>query len=765
MNEAMNNPAAYILKFINQTQKSVFLTGKAGTGKTTLLKEILKTTHKNVAVVAPTGIAALNAGGVTIHSFFQLPLGGFIPQKNVETQFSAYAKFESHDTLRRHFKMSNQKRSVIVNLELLIIDEVSMLRADLLDAIDFMLKTTRKNQRPFGGVQVLFIGDLLQLPPVMKDDEWQILRNYYQGKFFFHAHIIQQFPPLYIELSKIYRQTDDQFIAILNNLRNNLITKEDLTVLNQFVQKDFDLKTNPGYITLTTHNRKADQINAESLQLLKGQTVTLKADIIGDFPEKIFPLDENLHFKIGAQIMFVKNDISPEKNFFNGKMGFIAQVSQEEVLVHFPDENKTIAVEKYEWKNIRYSVNPNTKEIEEEVLGTFTQYPIKLAWAITVHKSQGLTFDKAALDVSQVFLPGQAYVALSRLRSLNGLILLNSINLNGISSDKDVMLYAEQKASDEILKETLDLETRNFTQDYLMESYNWAMVVQEFRNHGYSYKENSEKSEKSKYQKWGQDLMEKMLALDDPSRKFRSQLYQLFNEESRDYNFINDRIKAANTYFIPLLETVLDLVLYQIEVVKRSKKSKAYFDELSELDDLLTKIILRILRAKNMIEAVAAGEEICKENLLSTELKNYKSNKIKLVQEQFKEENHVLVEDDQDEVRYTKTKKFKTPKKSTYEETFELFQAKTPIKTIAEIRKLTTQTIESHLSKLISEGKISINDVLPNDKIDQLEYIFINYKEESLSPLKEKYGDEFTWSELKFYRAYLEFSSTNNTPK
>ena len=315
--QTISEAAKYTLQFINQTQRSVFLTGKAGTGKTTLLREIIETTHKNTVVVAPTGIAALNAGGVTIHSMFQLPFSGFIPSHTAESQFSETMKFENKDSLRRHFKMNGLKKSVIRNMELLIIDEVSMLRADLLDAMDYMMQTVRKKATPFGGVQVLFIGDLLQLPPVVRDEEWRTLRNYYKGKFFFHSHVIQQYPPLYIELSKIFRQTDSSFIAVLNNLRNNQITPEDVQVLNQYVKPDFDLKANKGYITLTTHNAKADAMNAQALEDLKGELITYTPEIIGDFPEKIYPVEYNLQLKLGAQIMFVKNDLAFEKNYFN----------------------------------------------------------------------------------------------------------------------------------------------------------------------------------------------------------------------------------------------------------------------------------------------------------------------------------------------------------------------------------------------------------------------------------------------------------------
>ncbi|OUL60880.1 helix-turn-helix domain-containing protein [Flavobacterium sp. AJR] len=751
----ISEAASYTLQFINQTQRSIFLTGKAGTGKTTLLREIIETTHKNTVVVAPTGIAALNAGGVTIHSMFQLPFAGFIPD-NSSPQFSETTKFETKATLRRHFKMNNVKRSVIRNMELLVIDEVSMLRADLLDAMDFMMQTVRKNSQPFGGVQVLFIGDLLQLPPVIRDEEWRTLRTYYRGKFFFHSHVIQQNPPLYIELSKIFRQTDDSFISVLNNLRNNQITPQDIQSLNQYVQPDFDLKNNPGYITLTTHNAKADTINNQAINDLKGKMNNYFPDIVGDFPEKIYPLDPNLQLKVGAQIMFVKNDMSFDKNYFNGKMGVIKSLSSQEIMVHFPEENKTIEVEKYEWQNIRYKVDEMTQEIEEEVLGTFVQYPIKLAWAITVHKSQGLTFDKAALDVSQVFLPGQAYVALSRLRSLNGLILLSPLRMNGISNDQDVMDYALNKASEELLKNSLHFETKNFIHKYLANSFDWANLAQEWRNHQYSYNDKSESSEKAKHALWAKKQTLIIESLVDPAIKFIVQLNRIFNNETVDLIHVSERIEAAYGYFMKPMDELVYELLYKMEEIQRVKKAKAFYDELVLLEELQTKAVLRLMKARLLIETVVAGDTISKEKLTSPEIKSYKSKKTTTIRDNFKSKNGDLLDDDEPVERYSSKKpKEKTVKKSTVEETYELWQEKMSIKDIANIRKLTTQTIESHLVKLIQTKVISVNDVLPADKIAALKEAFQFYQEESLNGLKEKHGEKFTWDELRMYKASL----------
>ncbi len=753
--QTISEAAVYTLKFINQTHRSVFLTGKAGTGKTTLLREIIQTTHKNTVVVAPTGIAALNAGGVTIHSMFQLPFGGFIPD-NSSPHFSENTKFETRATLRRHFKMSGLKKSVIKNMELLIIDEVSMLRADLLDAMDFMMQTVRKKTSPFGGVQVLYIGDLLQLPPVIRDEEWRTLKNYYKGKFFFHSHVIQQNPPLYIELSKIFRQTDDVFISILNNLRNNQISPQDVQNLNQYVNPNFDLKANKGYITLTTHNTKADAMNAQALEDLEEKLVVYKPSIVGDFPEKIFPVDEELKLKVGAQVMFVKNDLSFDKKYFNGKMGIIQSLSKEEILVHFPEENTTIEVEKYEWENIRYKVDELTKEIEEEVLGTFVHYPIKLAWAITVHKSQGLTFDKAALDVSQVFLPGQAYVALSRLRSLNGLILLSPLRMNGISNDQDVMDYSLNKASDDFLKNSLHFETKNFIHNYLVNTFDWAELAQEWRNHKFSYSDNSESSAKSKQANWAAKQLEAIDRLLDPSQKFIVQLNKIFNAETVDLNHVSERFLAAYNYFIKPMDDLVFEILWKVEEVKRLKKAKAFYEELMVLEELQTKAVLRLMKAKLLIETVVAGETISKEKLTSDVIKKYISHKTEAIQAQFKEVNVTLIEDEADVERYTKKKKAtKEPKKSTIEETYELWLAKNSIQDIANIRKLTSQTIEGHLVKLIQAKKVSVQDVLPLDKIEELAEAFRYYKEESLTGMKEQFGEKYTWDELRMFKASL----------
>jgi len=753
--KTLSAEANYVLQFINQTNRSIFLTGKAGTGKTTLLKEIIATTHKNCVVVAPTGIAALNAGGVTIHSLFQLPFAGFIPNDSTP-RFFENSRFETKATLRRHFNMSALKKSVIQNMELLVIDEVSMLRCDLMDAMDFMLQVVRRKNQPFGGVQILFIGDLLQLPPIIKEEEWRTLCSFYTGKFFFHSHVIQQNPPLYIELSKIFRQTDEQFITVLNNLRNNQISTDDIEILNKFVKPDFDLKANKGFITLTTHNVKADSINSQSLSDLKGEIKSYNAFVIGDFPDKIFPLEENLELKIGAQVMFIKNDLGFDKKYFNGKMGIIKALSDEEIHVHFAEENKTIEVERYEWQNIRYTIDENTKEITEEVLGTFTHYPIKLAWAITVHKSQGLTFDKAALDVSRVFLPGQAYVALSRLRSLNGLVLLSPLQLNGISSDQDVMDYAENKASEEILKHSLKQETKNFIHNYLKSSFDFTDLVQEWRNHQFSYSDNTEKSGKSKNAVWAKKQAESVESLLNPSRKFMAQLNKIFQDEEVDFQFVSERIYAAYSYFLNPLDSLVHEILWKLEEVIRTKKQKAFYDELVALESLQIKAVLQLMKARLLVDIVKKGETISKEKLTDEAIKNYRIRKLETIREEFKKANVILIEDEADLERYTKKgKSEKETKKTTVEKTHELWLEKNSFKEIAAIRKLTIQTIEDHIVKLIQSETISISDVMPEEKIKELTIAFKGYKEETLKNLKEQLGEKFTWEELKMFKASL----------
>lgn len=754
--EPITKAAEYTLRFINQTNKSVFLTGKAGTGKTTLLREIIATTHKNTVVVAPTGIAALNAGGVTIHSLFQLPFAAFLPDSKELPFFSETVKFENQHSLTRHFNMNATKKAVIRNMELLVIDEVSMLRADILDAMDFMLRKVRRNEQPFGGVQVLYIGDLLQLPPVVKPEEWRLLSNYYRGMFFFHSHVVQQYPPLYIELDKIFRQTDDAFISVLNNLRNNRITAADQQLLNQFVQPDFDFKAHTGYITLTTHNAKADALNSDALADIKGKQYTFLPEIVDDFPEKIFPVEEKLLLKVGAQVMFVKNDLSYEKRFFNGKMGVVKALSDNEIIVHFPEENTSIEVERYEWQNIKYKVNENTKEIEEELLGTFTHYPIKLAWAITVHKSQGLTFDKAVLDVSNVFAPGQAYVALSRLRSLNGLILLSPLNMKGIASDEEVLQYALNKASTEILQQSLSVETQQYLFKSLITSFDFKQLMQEWRNHHFSYQQEAPKSPKRKHQDWAQKQAECVAELGEASVKFQSQLHKLFAAESVDLAFIRQRVEAAYAYFFKPLDAVVEALLLKMEEVKRTKKVKAFYDELLDLEELQIKTVLQLKKVRQLLQVVSEGKEISKATLRSEEAHHYKINKLVTVAERFRTEHAALVADEEEVSYYdTPKKKTKEPKKATIEQTLELWKQNLSIHEIAKQRKLTPGTIFSHFTKLIQMEALQLSDILPEEKIEALRLVFKDYQGESLGELKDRHGDTFTWDELRLYKATL----------
>ncbi|PDS27064.1 helix-turn-helix domain-containing protein [Flavobacterium branchiophilum] len=748
--QTLSEAANFTLKFINQTQKSVFLTGKAGTGKTTLLHEIIKTTHKNTVVVAPTGIAALNAGGVTIHSMFQLPFGGFIPNYK-EMTWEDNVKFENKNTLVKHFKMNNIKRKVIQNMQLLIIDEVSMLRPDLLDAIDFMIQNVRKNSYPFGGVQVLFIGDLLQLPPVIREEEWRTLKQFYKGKFFFHAHVLQQHPPLYIELSTIYRQNDQLFIDVLNNLRNNTITKKDVLFLNKYVNPNFDFKQNQGYITLTTHNAKADSINTTAIDDLKGKLFTYQAEIQDDFPEKMYPLDKVLKLKKGAQVMFVKNDLSSEKQYFNGKMGVVHSLTSEAIFVAFPEDQTIIEVEKYEWEHIKYTVNPLTKDIEEEVLGTFVHYPLKLAWAITVHKSQGLTFDKAAIDVSQVFVPGQAYVALSRLRSLNGLVLLSTLQMNGISNDADVMQYAENKTSETVLQSVLETETKNFVHHFLKNSFNWNLFANEWRSFLLDFPEESEKSFKTQQVDWAKKQTEIIWQLIEAANKFMAQLDKLFGQNHLDLDFILQRFLAAYQYFFEPLDGMYFEILWKLEAAKKNQKAKGFFDEVSDLESMLLDIILQLMKAKLIIQNYAKGLAINKNTMISDEINHYKNNKIQFVVKAFDKQFLDLSSTEKIEKKVTKT----SSKKSTLSLTLALWHEGKKIHEIAQIRKLSESTIYTHFIKLVASQQIAIQEVVSEEKWQALKDTYALYNNLTIQEIKEKTGNTFSWNDLKLFQASL----------
>ncbi|MGV3630100.1 MAG: helix-turn-helix domain-containing protein [Bacteroidota bacterium] len=756
----MKEPAELVKSFINQTKKNIFLTGKAGTGKTTLLNEIKKQTLKQVIVVAPTGIAALNAGGITIHSMFQLPFAAFIPEHSSFQHVSDAVKIETKDSLMRHFQMNRKRRDLIRNMELLIIDEVSMLRADLLDAMDWMLRNVRKKNQPFGGVQVLFIGDLMQLPPVVKNEEWDALKNYYKGIFFFHARVLRENPPLYIELEKIFRQDDPLFIQLLNHLRDNKITEEDKLVLNRHVDPDFEIQEHPGYITLTTHNRKADQINQQQLQHLPGKLYTYRSESKGDFPPHMFPLEADLELKKGAQVMFIKNDISPDKLFFNGKMGVIKDLNEAEITVEFPEEKRTIEVQKYEWENVRYTLDETTKEIKEETIGTYVQYPLKLAWAITVHKSQGLTFDRAVIDVADAFAPGQAYVALSRLRSLEGLVLLKPFHTNAMQNNRQVIDYAENKTAGELLDLVLNESTKSFLLDELEQAFDFGELTTAWRIHAAAYDTAPSKSEKVKHADWARHQSKKMELLTDPGLKFSKQLRRIFYQPDFDLAFACERVLAAYAYFYKDLDEVLTSILRKMQEVKRLPKIKAYFEELEEIDEIQTEQIIRIKKMRMLLEAMRDGRELTKSIVWNEEMLQYKIAKLAAIKQDLRSNSTLLDFDElyEEEIPVKKTRKEKKPKEekiSSVDQSLELIKSGKSVAEIAETRMLSESTIFSHISQLIKAEKIELHEVMSAERIAAIKEAFSGFEGDSLTPVKEKYGDRFSWDELRLYKTSL----------
>lgn len=463
MDTQMNAQFRQLADLVMYTSQNVFLTGKAGTGKTTLLHYIRKNCHKQLIVAAPTGVAAINAGGVTLHSLFQLPFEAYIPDS------------EGKRKLDYHYRMRKSKIEMFRQLELLIIDEVSMLRSDTLDAIDVTLKRFRGNNRSFGGVQILFIGDLFQLPPVVQNDEWERLKMFYASPFFFDAQVLKNNLPVCVELTKVYRQSEQQFIDILNRIRVNAASFADFEFLNKLYVPNFDFSEEDKTVVLTTHNYRADRINEDELAKLNGKLVVFKGIVKGDFPESTLPADMNLRLKTGAQVMFVKNDTSDKKRYYNGKLAKVIFANPESIFVRFEDGSE-MEVGTETWRNIRYTMK-ETGEIEEKEIGHFSQFPLRLAWAITIHKSQGLTFDKVVIDAGQSFAAGQVYVAFSRCTSLEGIRLLSKIDNNSIASDESIMAFSNLVVTSDQVDQLIDNEKAEYCLSSLKKYFDWMPAL------------------------------------------------------------------------------------------------------------------------------------------------------------------------------------------------------------------------------------------------------------------------------------------------
>lgn len=744
--KAFQDPAEVASRFINQTNKSIFLTGKAGTGKTTFLKSIIQRTHKKALIVAPTGIAAINAGGVTIHSQFQLPFGAFIPADNFPDFLTPNLTVNNKQSIKKHLNMANTKRQTLRSLELLIIDEVSMLRADILDAIDTVLRNIRGDFfTPFGGVQVLFIGDLMQLPPVVKSVEWDILKQYYEGMFFFHAKVLQDEQPIYIELEKIYRQDDIKFINILDNLRNNRIEVADLAILNQYYKPNFKPQSDDGYITLTTHNAKAAQQNQSALDELPDKSFVFKAEIENDFPEISYPTDKELILKKGAQIIFIKNDPTGQQRFFNGKIAIIETIEQDEIKVRFKGQTDTLTLEPYEWRNIKYTVNDNTKEIEEEIIGTFKQYPVKLAWAITVHKSQGLTFERAIIDVNSAFAPGQVYVALSRLTSLDGLILTSRINFNGINSDIQVIRFASNKMASEDLNGVLRIEIYQFLKDFIYKTFNFSRILRGWKFHLLSYDKFEKASEKQKHKDWASIQHDILSEQKIHADKFLQQLQSYLETQTPNLRQTAQRLEAAKTYFTKSFESVLIKTRMHREKMRTFPKTNVYCEELTELELELFDTLTAFKKALVLVECVLNGEEITKEHfknpLKSLPTEGVLSDTLKQISEESRLE---IVK-----------KPAKKPQGETYLVTLDLFyDGKTP-EEIALIRGLSVSTIFQHLTRWIEKGKIDVKDILSTQKVLAIAEALKNSSDESITLIKEKLGADYSFDEIRMVKAAL----------
>lgn len=741
-------------RFVNSTNRHVFLTGKAGTGKTTFLHQLAASTHKRYVILAPTGIAALNAKGVTIHSQFLLPFGSFVPERQLPADITG--QFHDQDSLTRRHPLNAIRRNVLREVDLLIIDEVSMLRADLLDAIDFRMRSVRQNRyQSFGGAQVLLIGDLYQLPPVVKDDELRVLKRWYASPHFFESKVIREHGYAHIELDKIFRQQDGNFIHILNNLRNNTVTQEDVTELNRHYKPEISEAESEGVITLTTHNYKADELNQRALVQLPGKSHAFEAEVEGDFPESMYPVLSRIELKVGAQVMFVKNDM--EKAYFNGKLAKVESLDKDGIMVRM-DTGEPYKLKREIWENKRYVVNANTKEQNEEIIGTFEQYPIKLAWAITVHKSQGLTFSKAIIDVGSAFAPGQVYVALSRLRSLDGLILRTRIDPSVVSSDRDVVAFTNRGFEQEPLPQQLKASQREYLKLLLAGTFDFSDMLRKVE---YTQKDHPETAQfEDESMKTALKLFqEKLRSEEENTQKFRGQLIRLLHEDKRDELLV--RIEKGGAYYGDMLQAQMKALFKHMAQAEMLSRTKEYTNALREIDGMLMKKISTIAKVGYLTTCILNGEEVKRRPEIEKGLTDKRAAMVGEVRAWAEEHKPRTSTKSGRKRKGTKAEKKEKPTKgSTYQETYALQKEGLTLEEIAAKRSMAKSTIEGHFARGIEQGTLDIGGLMPEAERDAIADWMREHKDQGLNAAQGHFYGRFSYGQLRMVQAWVKREAT-----
>lgn len=707
----MNN---HFFDLIEYTSRSVFLTGKAGTGKTTFLNEFVKKTKKKHIVVAPTGIAAINAGGVTIHSMFGLPLRTFLPTTDRIDSSLANNIID----LQQHFKYRKDKLKLLREVEVLIIDEVSMLRADVLDMMDFSLRFIRRNNQRFGGVQMLFIGDLYQLPPVVRDEH--VLKMFYNSPFFFDSLAIKDIPLLTIELTKVYRQTDQEFLEILNAIRDGDVANIDFNHLNERYDPGFEAGEEP-YVYLCSHNKMADDINQEKLKDIKVSPKSYEAKLFGEFKENQFPNEQFLELKVGAQVMFIRNDITGEKKYFNGKLGEISSLDENEVKVILEGSEREITVKREVWEQKKYSLDTD-KNIKEEVLGSFEQFPIKLAWAVTIHKSQGLTFDKVIIDAGKSFTAGQVYVALSRCRTLEGIVLKSKITPEVIFKDNRILKFQGETQANDNVESILNQEKYDYSIRKVLRTVDcqWFLKeVEQWNNLSIVTKSIDRTKSSQLYLQLKRDVLN-LGKIFEKLERIIFQKVNLFIEKKEDWSEIESKSKGAvNFFFTEIRDKVFNPLKEFYAEIKGAKGLKQYNEEL-----------------KNWLEDIEEYLNSLKEiHLLETKLLDEKNDK---------------------EVS------MKIAKVPSQVLTFQLFEQGKTISEIAMERGLVKETVIGHLAKFAEQGLLDIARVITSDKIKAFKEMFHRDPKENLTDWKAALPNDFEFNEIRILINHFTYQKEKN---